>query len=57
MKTYNVVVHYEGAFSYEVEAENEDAAKEIAMDMASAEPNDALDENIADMFVCDCWED
>ena len=56
MKTYKVVVHYEGAFEYDITAESEDDAKDIAMDMAEKEPNKALDDNLADMFVCDCWQ-
>ena len=56
MNTYKVIVHYEGAFEYDIIAESEDDAKEMAMDMAEKEPNKALDDNLADIFVCDCWE-
>lgn len=53
---YNVVVHYEGAWNFEIEAENEDKAKELAereFDNLSAVE---LEENLADISVCDCYE-
>ena len=56
MNTYKVVVHYEGAFEYDITAESKEAAKEIAMDMAENEPNKVFADKLANMFVCDCWE-
>lgn len=53
---YNVVVHYEGGWKFEIEAENEDKAKEIAeMEFAHISAK-TLVNNLADVFVCDCWE-
>ena len=54
---YNVVIHYEGGWSFEIEAENEDKAKEIAeMKFAELSAEELID-NLADSFVCDCWEE
>lgn len=54
---YNVVIHYEGGWSFEIEAENEDVAKEIAnAQFADLSPKELIN-NLADVFVCDCWEE
>ena len=56
-KKYNVVVHYEGGWIFEIEAKNEDEAKEIAeLHFGELSPNELI-ENLADVFICDCWED
>jgi len=57
MKKYTVIVHYEGAFEYTVEAEDEDKAREIAEEKFGCESNDSIAENIADSYVCDSWEE
>lgn len=53
---YNVVVHYEGTISYEVEAESEDEAKRIAETMFGDEDDRTIAAEIADVTACDCWE-
>ena len=53
---YNVVIHYEGAWNFEIEAENEDRAKQIAEDSFADLSAKDLINNLADSFVCDCWE-
>lgn len=56
MKKYSVVIHYEGGWHFDIEAENEDVAKEIAEEkFAELSPKELID-NLADTFVCDCWE-
>lgn len=57
MKKFNVNVHYEGGWNFEIEAENEDKAKEIAeMKFADISPKELIN-NLADVFVDDCWEE
>ena len=56
MKTYNVVIHYAGAFCVQVEAENEEQAHAMA-EQAFDQVSDAdLVADLADISVCDCWE-
>ena len=56
MKQYHVNVHYEGGYSFNVEASTEDKAREIAMGMFEELSNDDLCRNLADCFVDDSWE-
>lgn len=56
MKKYEVVIHYEGGWFFEVEAENEDEAKRIAEEQFNELPSEELVANLADAFVDDCWE-
>lgn len=56
MKKFAVVVHYEGAMNYEVEAETEEEAKEIADQMFNEEDDREISAQIADYDICDCWE-
>lgn len=53
---YEVHIHYEGGWSFEVNAKNKEEAEEKAFaefDEISAEE---LIDNLADAFVDDCWE-
>lgn len=53
---YSVVVHYEGAWNFKIEAKDEDEAREIA-EMKFAELSaEELVNNLADSFVDGCWE-
>ena len=56
MKKFNVVVHYEGGWSFEVDAENKEEAKQKAEAMFSDISDRELVANLADVFVDDCWE-
>ena len=56
MKKFNVVIHYEGGWSFEIEANNEEVAKEIAEEMFSDISDRDLIANLADVFIDDCWE-
>lgn len=56
MMKYNIIVHYEGAWSFEIEAENVDKAKEIAEDKFADLDADELMSALADSYVCDYWE-
>lgn len=56
IKKYHVNVHYEGGYSFDVEASTENEAREIAMSMFEELSNDDLCRNLADCFVDDSWE-
>ena len=56
MKKFNVNIHYEGGWMFEIEAENKDAAKEKAERMFEDIPDMLLVANLADVFIDDCWE-
>ena len=56
MKKFEVVVHYEGAINYEVEAQTEDEAKQIAEKMFGDESDTIIAAESADCGVCDCGE-
>ena len=53
---YSVVVHYEGAWNFKIEAKDEDEAREIA-EMKFAELSaEELVNNLVDSCVDGCWE-
>ena len=56
MKKFNVVIHYEGGWSFEIDADNEETAKEIAEEMFDDISDRDLIANLADVFIDDCWE-
>lgn len=56
MKKFNVVIHYEGGWSFEIEANDEEVAKEIAEEMFDDISDRDLIANLADVFIDDCWE-
>ena len=56
MKKFGVIVYYEGAINYEVEAQTEDEARQIAEKMFGDESDSIIAAEIADCGVCDCWE-
>ena len=55
MKTYRVIIHYEGGWEEYVEASDADEAKEIAINRFADVPDEELIANLADVAVCDCW--
>ena len=56
MKKYNVVIHYAGAVNIEIDATNEEKAKELA-ELALDDISDAdLIADIAEIDICDCYE-
>ena len=56
MKKYNVVIHYAGSVNIEIDAANEDEARESAQ-QAFDEISDAnLIADLEEIDVCDCWE-
>lgn len=57
MSKYKVVIHYEGAFKYTIEADSLEEAEEKAYALYSNEDNDAFAENLADSFIADSWEE
>lgn len=56
MKKFNVNVHYEGGWLFEIEAENREEAREKAEQMFEEISDSELIANLADVFVDDCWE-
>lgn len=56
MKKFNVNVHYEGGWLFEIEAENKEEAREKAEQMFDEISDRELIANLADVFVDDCWE-
>ena len=56
MKKFNVNVHYEGGWLFEIEAENEEEAREKAEKMFDEISDRDLIANLADVSVDDCWE-
>lgn len=57
MGKYTVVVHYEGSIDYTIDASSEDEAKKTAEYMFGDESPATITSEIADCFVCDCWEE
>lgn len=57
MKKYNVVIHYEGAFALQVEADNEEQAEERAEQIFDEFSDRELVDNLAEIKICDCWEE
>lgn len=56
MKKYNVVIHYAGAVNIEIDATNEEKAKELA-ELAFDDISDAdLIADITEIDICDCYE-
>lgn len=53
---YNVVVHYAGAWDFEVEADNQEQAEEIALSEFDKISPTELVAQLAECDVCDCWE-
>lgn len=56
MKKFNVNIHYEGGWMFEIEADNIEEAKEKAEEMFADIPDSELIANLADVFIDDCWE-
>jgi hypothetical protein len=56
MKKFNVNVHYEGGWLFEIEAKNKEEAKKKAEQMFDDISDGELIANLADVFIDDCWE-
>lgn len=58
MKKFKVVIHFEGAFDYEITADTREEAEEIAQSYVDELPSNSeiFAENLADCFVDDSWE-
>lgn len=54
--TYKVNVHYEGGWLFEIEADSEDEARQIAEEQFADIDDRELVANIADIQIDDCWE-
>jgi hypothetical protein len=55
-KMYRVVVHYEGAIAFDIEAENEEKAEQLA-DVYIGDIDDReFIANLCEIGVCDCYE-
>ncbi len=56
MTKFVVIVRYEGLIDYEVEAETEEEARNIADQMFSEEDDRKISASVAYYDICDCWE-
>lgn len=56
MKLYTVVVHYAGGYCVNIEAETEEEAWDLGYKAFERASPAELVNNLADAFVCDCWE-
>ena len=52
---YLVNVHYEGGWQFEIEADNEEQAKELAEERFDELSSEELVNNLAGIFVDDCY--
>ena len=52
---YLVNVHYDGGWQFEIEADNEEQAKELAEERFGELSSEELVNNLADIFVDDCY--
>ena len=52
---YLVNVHYEGGWQFEIEADNEEQAEELAEERFSELSSVELVNNLADIFVDECY--
>lgn len=55
-KMFRVVIHYEGAVAFEIEADNEENAEQLAEEYFDNMSERELIDNLADIGVCDCYE-
>lgn len=55
MPKYKVIIHYEGALNYTVEADSLGEAEEKAYELFNDEDNNAFAGHLADSFVADSW--
>ena len=53
MSKYKVIIHYEGALNYTVEADSLDEAEVKACELFDSEDNNRFAECIADSFIAD----
>ena len=56
MTKFVVIVRYEGLIDYEVEAETEEEARNIADQMFSEEDDRKISASVAYYDICDCLE-
>ena len=55
-KLYKVVIHYEGAIDFEVEAESTSQAEQLAEELFDDMDDRELVANLADIGICDVYE-
>lgn len=55
-KMYRVVIHYEGAVDFEVEAENTIEAEMLAEELFDDMDDRELCANLGEIGICDCYE-
>ena len=55
-KLYKVVIHYAGAVDFEIEADNEEKAKQLAETYFDDMDDRELVANLGEIGVCDCYE-
>ena len=55
-KIYRVIIHYEGAVAFEIEADNEEKAEQLAEECFDDMSEKELIANLGEIGVCDCYE-
>ncbi len=55
-KMYKVVIHYDGAVNFKVEAENTTEAEQLAEDFFDNMDFRELIANACEIGICDCYE-
>ena len=53
---YTVVIHYAGTVDFEIEADNEEKAKQIAEAHFDNMSDMEIVANLGDIGICDCYE-
>lgn len=56
-KKYHVVINYEGSIAFDVEAEDEEAAKAYAESLFEDLPEEELIAGLCDDWFIDAWEE
>ena len=55
-KMYKVVIHYDGAVDFEIEAENTTEAEQLAEELFDDMDDRELVANLCEIGICDCYE-
>ena len=55
-KMYKVIIHYEGAVEFEVEADNTTEAEQLAEELFDEMDDRELIANLGDIGIADVWE-
>ena len=56
MKKYRVIIHYEGAVAFNVKADNEAKAEQLAEELFDKMSDSELIAGLCEIGACDCYE-